>query len=380
MKKIYKSQNEPLSKKIEVIKTDKIFEINKGRSKISKKDISDNHGIYPVYSSKTTNNGILGWINRYDYNDELITLTSEGYAGTAFYHINEKFNVTGDSFVLKVKNKDITNTKFMFYFLQKEAKNPSNLNLLNNFSGTLTKSNLSKIEIPLPPIQYQDEIVRILNNFSEILLDLKKEFELRKKQYEYYRNKLFLFSEQTEYVSIDKIFEINKGKSKISKKDISDNPGIYPVYSSKTTNNGILGWINRYEDQYEDELITITVGGYAGTVFYHDNKKINVTEGSWILKAFDKNNVNIKFVFYALEIIAKKYVTKSSTMLELKKSSIEKIKIPLPSIEIQNKIVKNLNFFEILIKDFKEGLPSEINLRKKQYEYYRDKLLKFDLN
>ena len=177
-----------------------------------------------------------------------------------------------------------------------------------------------------------------------------------------------------EYKEIKEICNISRGKV-YSKQYIQNNKGIYPVYSSQTENNGELGKINSFE--LDGEYVTWTTdGAYAGTTFYRQGK-FSITNVCGLLEVKNKNQLNTKYLNYILCNKTKLYVNKSMNNPKLMSNVVENIKIPIPSLEIQNKIVEILDKLSDYSKDIKTGLPLEIQQRKKQYKYYLDLLLKF---
>ncbi|MDO7021763.1 restriction endonuclease subunit S, partial [Brachyspira innocens] len=174
-----------------------------------------------------------------------------------------------------------------------------------------------------------------------------------------------------EYKQIKDISKINRGVI-ISKKYIEENKGDYPVYSSQTENNGELGRINNYA--YDGEYLTWTTdGANAGSVFYR-NEKFNITNVCGLIKITDINIIT-KFIYYILRVYAPKYVNRGMGNCKLMSNVMESILIPLPPIEIQKEIVRILDIFTEKTNQLQELLNRETILRKKQYEYYQNKLL-----
>ena len=175
-----------------------------------------------------------------------------------------------------------------------------------------------------------------------------------------------------EYKKLGDVCEIKRGKV-ISKKYIQENKGIYPVYSSQTENNGELGKISTY--MFNGEYVTWTTdGAHAGSVFYR-NGKFNITNVCGLIKP--NNILNTKFLYYILNTLTKKYVNKGMGNAKLMSNIIELIQIPIPPLEVQEKIIEILDNFTELTESITDGLPAEIDNRNKQYTYYRDKLLSF---
>ena len=177
---------------VEFKKLSELAQLIRGRV-ISKEYLRDNPGPYPVYSSQTANNGKLGSISTFDYEGEYLTWTTDGaYAGTIFYR-NGKFNITNVCGLINLSSRDVL-LRFLYYWLSIEApkhvyKGMGNPKLMSN--------QMALVEIPVPPIPVQREIVRILDNFTSLEAELEVELEARKKQYEYYRDQLLSFKQLT---------------------------------------------------------------------------------------------------------------------------------------------------------------------------------------
>ena len=176
---------------IEYKTINELCNITRGRV-MSKDYIRNNFGKYPVYSSQTENNGELGKISTYDLEGEYLTWTTDGAnAGSVFYR-NEKFSVTNVCGLLKVINNKIT-TKFLYHILSVEAPKYVNSGMGN---PKLMSNVVSRIEVPVPPLEVQNEIVNILDDFTELLkkllAELSAELETRQKQYEYYCERIIL--------------------------------------------------------------------------------------------------------------------------------------------------------------------------------------------
>ena len=246
----------------------------------------------------------------------------------------------------------------------------------------------SNIKIPIPPLPIQEEIVRILDTFTALEAELENELEARTKQYEYYRDALLNFDSKNshEYVlgptvpgnveqkTIESLCYIQRGRV-MSKDYLRDNAGTYPVYSSQTENEGVFGFIDTYDFDFES-LTWTTDGANAGSVFYHKNKRFSITNVCGLLRV-RSDELNIKYLYYYLKMVMKNYVNYGMGNPKLMSNMVGKIKVPLPPIAVQEQIVAILDRFEALVSDLKEGLPAEIALRRKQYEYYRDQLLTF---
>lgn len=158
----------------------------------------------------------------------------------------------------------------------------------------------------------------------------------------------------------------------MSKEFIRDNAGNYPVYSSQTENNGILGKINSYK--YDGIFLTWTTdGANAGTIFRR-NGKFSITNVCGLLDIKDED-VDINYLYYILSTYAKRYVVSGMGNPKLMSNVMGRIEVPIPSMVQQRRIVSILDRFDQLCHDLRVGLPAEIERHRKRYEYYRDKLL-----
>ncbi len=340
---------------------------------------------YPVYNGGITN---TGFYDEYNRTANKIIISARGNAG----YVNRVFVDfwSGNScYTLSVDDESV-DWNFVYYAL----KNGENrLRSIQQKGGipAISKKQIEQFVIPLPPLPIQQEIVRILDNFTELTAELTAEIEARKKQYEYYRNTLLSFKKVVaggqlskldelitelcpcgvEFVTVEEICNITRGRV-LSKNYLRDNFGDYPVYSSQTTNNGIFGYINTFD--YDCESVTWTTdGANAGSVFYHVNEKFSITNVCGLLRVKNNELVSTKFLFYVLQVYAKKYVNDGMGNPKLMSNVMAGISVPLPPLPVQQEIVRILDNFTELTTE----LEAELEARQKQYEYYRDKLLSF---
>lgn len=160
----------------------------------------------------------------------------------------------------------------------------------------------------------------------------------------------------------------------MSKDYLIANKGVFPVYSSQTENQGVFGFIDSYD--YDGEYLTWTTdGANAGSVFYQ-NGKFSITNVCGLVALKDKG-VIYRYLFHALSVRTKKHVSAGMGNPKLMSNAMKQIIIPIPPLEEQQRIVDILDKFDTLVNDISNGLPAEIEARRKQYEYYRDKLLSF---
>lgn len=230
----------------------------------------------------------------------------------------------------------------------------------------ISKARFKKISIPIPPLKVQEEIVRILDTFTELTAELTTELTARKKQYNYYRDKLLTFEDgQVEWKMLGEVCEnIFSGKNKQRNDD-----GIYPIYGS----TGVIGRTNNFIFNNE-QILVARVGANAGYIHIAQGK-YDVSDNTLIVQ--NKEVIILKFLYYLLVNININQFAKGAGQPLITAGQLKTIKIPVPPLAEQERIVSILDKFDALTSSITEGLPREIELRKKQYEYYRNMLLSF---
>ncbi|UOR24593.1 restriction endonuclease subunit S [Helicobacter pylori] len=309
------------------------------------------------------------------------------------------------TFLSKKANCDIAlDMKFFFYqcFLLGEwCKKNTNVSGFASVDMTAFK----KYKFPIPPLEIQQEIVKILDAFTELNTELNTELKARKKQYQYYQNMLLDFKDTNQNhkdakmsaktypkrlktllqtlapkgVEFRKLGEVcestNKKTLKISEVSEVKNKGMYPVINS---GRDLYGYYHDFNN--DGENITIASRGeYAGFINYF-NEKFFAGGLCYPYKVKDTNELLTKFLYFYLktnEIQIMENLVSRGSIPALNKADIETLTIPIPPLEIQQEIVKILDQFLALTTDLLAGIPAEIKARKKQYEYYREKLLTF---
>lgn len=259
--------------------------------------------------------------------------------------------------------------------------------------GTLPAVSLEKFrafEIPVPPIEIQQEIVRILDKFTELEAGLQAELETRKKQYQYYLDNYF--DNQTENLQLlSQIGTLQRGKRFVHA-DAVENKGVACIhYGELYTYYGV--YTNNVRSRIREELrpkmryahkgdIIIVGAGENNIdigigVVWDGDEAVAVHDACYILK----HQQNPKYISYYLRSSSyhnqiKRFVSEGK-ICSISAEGIGRAMIPIPSLEEQTRIVKIFDAFDIICNDKKIGLKAEIPLRYKQYEYYRDKLLTF---
>lgn len=364
---------------VEFRKLGEVCELSRGKV-YSKTYINNNIGNYPVYSSQTANNGELGKISSYDYDGEYLTWTTDGaYAGTIF-HRQGRFSITNVCGLITIKSNKLL-VRFLYYWLSIKAKEYVYQGMGN---PKLMTNQMEIIEIPLPPLEIQNEIVRILDTFTSHTAELQAELQARKEQYEYYRNKLLTFDENDERVKWIKLGEIgNTCMCKRIMKHQTSDIGEVPFFKIGTFGKEADAFIS-YElyDEYKNKYsfprkgeILISASGTIGRTVIYDGQDAYFQDSNIIWIQNDESKVLNKYLYYYYQII--EWNVEGGTIKRLYNTNLSKTIIAYPPLSEQKRIISILDKFESLVNDLSEGLPAEIAAVQEQYEYYRNKLLTF---
>ena len=268
-----------------------------------------------------------------------------------------------------------TTVKYLFYVLKDNIHyfrdSASGMGSLPQISLPITE----ELKIPLPPLPVQDEIVRILDNFTELTTqlneDLTAELTARKQQYEYYRDSLMTFGDDVEWKPLFEIAEIGTGSSNTNE-ELEE--GKYPFF--------VRSQRVRYKNEYEyDETAIITSGDGVGVgkIFHYVEGKYALHQRAYRIRICDEEIIP-KFYYYYMKTKFLSYIEKesfNSSVTSIRRPMLNKFPVPKLDKDVQRHIIEKLDCFENLFNDISERLPAEINARIQQYEYYRNKLLNF---
>ncbi|GAA9828582.1 hypothetical protein VN0510_03380 [Helicobacter pylori] len=394
-------------KGVEFRKLGEVCEIIRGK-RVTKKEILDK-GKYPVVSGGI---GFMGYLNEYNREENTITIAQYGTAGFVNWQ-NQKFWANDVCF--SVIPKETLINRYLYYVLTNMQNYLYSISNRSAIPYSISSNNIMQITIPIPPLEIQQEIVKILDAFTELNTELKA----RKKQYQYYQNMLLDFKDihsnhkdakmsaktypkrlktllQTlapkgvEFKTLEEVFEIKNGYT-----PSKNNPEFWE--------KGTIPWF-RMEDIREngrilkDSIQHITPKALKNKKLFPKNSIIistTATIGEHALLIVDslanqqftflskKANcdlaLDMKFFFYQCFLLGEwcKNNTNVSGFASVDMTAFKKYKFPIPLLEIQQEIVKILDQFLALTTDLLAGIPAEIEARKKQYEYYREKLLAF---
>ena len=288
---------------------------------------------------------------------------------TSFHWVDFNFKVKSSAIkILKPMNENV-NLRYIYYAM-------STIKYLPGNHARHWISVYSQFSVPVPPLEVQHEIVHILDDFTLLTAELTAELTARNKQYEYFKNKL-LNIEHIPNVEVNEIGEIcnikaggDKPKEIFSK--IKNEEFNIPIIGNGIGKNAIIGYTN--EAKISQKAVTIAARGTIGYAEYRDYSYFPIIRLISVIPK-DEKILNTKYLYYCLK--GRKYQTPKTGIPQLTVSIFSKTKILVPPLEEQERIVNILDRFDKLTNDINEGLPAEIETRRKQYEYYRDKLLNF---
>ena len=363
-------------------------------------DVEDKVRIYP-----DENQRIL------EYGDVIFTGSSEtpdecGFASVLTKKTDEKLYLNSFCFIFRFNDvsvmlpdfsKHLFRCNFLRYQIGKTASGVTRFNV--------SKKLMAKVKLPVPPLEVQREIVRILDNFTFLTTELAAELAARQKQYEYYRDLLLMFKPNESTILNEQTNELELSGAirwmKLGDTCLHSCSGATPKKSnSEYYTDGTIPWIRTQDVVFNsiykvDAFITEKAVQETGAKWIPENcvivaisgasagrcaiNKIKATTNQHCLNMeIDSSKALYKYVFYCLcnqheELLLKKQGARG----DLNSSLILGMRIPVPPLEQQQRIVDILDRFDALCTDISCGLPAEIEARQKQYEYYRDKLLTF---
>ena len=385
-----------------------IFEKFNGLSGKTKDDFKDGNYRYITYTNIYNNPSInlnsndFVYIkenekqNEIKYKDILVAGSSENLEDSGMISVVtntpvEKIYLNSFCFGLRLTSKyfDLYNADFLKHLFR--SKQLRSQIIRCSFGVTrynLSKDRLLKIKIPCPPIEVQEEIVKILDKFSELEEELEEELETRKQQYEFYKNKIF--NSNIKKYKLGELCNIISGGTPSKKNnEYWENGNIKWLGSSVCKNKKQVDEITAYITdlglkkssakmlQPGTTLIAM-VGATIGKVSYLN---FGACTNQNVAGLWPKNReiLNAEYLFYACTNLYNKFLNLSKNGFAMANLRfIKNLEISLPSLQEQERIVKILNKFDKLINDISEGIPAEIETRRKQYEYYRNKLLSFE--
>lgn len=371
---------------VEFVKLGEVCVVQRGK-RLTKKQLSDSDK-FPVFHGGIQPIGYYSEKNR-DANTVMI-INVGASAGTIGYSDKEFWSSDG---CYCLSHVDSVVPKYIYYLL---ANNQHYFQAKVRHGGipTLDALVVKNYEIPLPPIEVQTEIVRILDKFTSLEAELEAELDCRKRQYEYYRDKLLSFDnvggQEVEWKKMSEVGTFIRGNG-LQKKDFTEEGvgcihygQLYTHYGTSATEtitycSSELAKKLRKAEKGDIVIATTSenVEDVCKAVAWLGEEEIAVSGDAFIYK----HTQNPKYMAYLFQTASffnyKKKKATGTKVIRLTGEAMGNYLAPIPSLEEQHRIVSILDRFESLTTSLQSGLPAEIAARRQQYEHYRDKLLTF---
>ena len=324
----------------------------------------------------------FNYLYRVNLDKESLVMPNVGNCGEIYYINPENLpyenNVLGPNALLVRSSKE--NNRYLFHLFQSGQFQNKLAKITSNTGQTkYNKTNLKKIRIPIPPLKIQDKIVQILDKFTDYVTELTSELTSRRKQYSFYRDKLLSFEDEVYQVEWKELGEVvdyeQPTKYIVSSKAYTDSDEI-PVLTAGQS--FILGYTNEKDGIYQASKSNpvIIFDDFTTSKQWVDFKFKVKSSAMKMLTIKDefKSEVLLRYVWHYLGTITYKPDQHGRQWI----GTYSKFLIPILPLEIQEKIVQILDNFDGVCNDLNIGLPKEIELRQKQYEYWREQLLSFN--
>ena len=343
--------------------------IERGK-RLVRDQLSDDCG-YPVFQNSMTP---LGYHTDYNYPENTAFIIGAGAAGEIGFS-SVKFWAADDCYPM-VCREDISSRYLYHALLRIQPQIKSRVRKAS--IPRLSRASIEQLEIPVPPLPVQSEIVRILDNFTVLTAELTAELTARKKQYEFYRDKLLTFGDVRGGATSDVVWRtlgdvcnLQSGKAisayLISDTQTAENP--IPCYGA----NGLRGYVST-SNESGDKPIVGRQGALCGNVCFATGSYY-ATEHAVVVT--DKGFFNSRFLYHLLVNADLNQYKTAGAQPGLSVTRLNEVKVPVPTRTVQDRIASVLDNFDAICSDLKIGLPAEIEARQKQYEFYRDALLTY---
>ena len=333
-------------------------------------------GNIPYYGA----NNIQDYVEGYTHDGEFVLIAEDGSASLENYSIQwavGKF--WANNHVHVVNGKEKLNNRFLYHYL-------TNMNFIPFLAGKerakLTKAKLQQIPIPIPPLPVQTEIVKILDALTALTSELTSELTLRRKQYEYYREKLLNIDEMNKVIELGDVGPVRMCKRILKNQTASS--GDIPFYKIGTFGKKPDAYIsNELFQEYKQKYsypkkgdILISASGTIGRTVIFDGENSYFQDSNIVWIDNDETLVLNQYLYHFYKI-AKWGIAEGGTIQRLYNDNLKKVKISIPPLKEQQRIVSILDKFETFTNSITEGLPLAIEQSQKRYEYYRELLLNF---
>lgn len=341
------------------------------------KNKQSDDGQYPVYNGGISN---TGFYDEYNNDGHKVIISARGANAGFINRVKGKYWAGNSCYTININDESKLDWNYLYQYLKNNQSTLLGVQQTGSIPA-ISKKQVEEFKIAIPPLEVQEEIARIIDKFGELEAELEAELEVRKNQYEFWRGKLLNDGNELvklkevcdysndkisydklnedNYVGVDNLLQNKKGKTKSYHVPTSGN-------STKFEKNDIL--VGNIRPYLRKIWFADCYGGTNGDVLdirVNDTKKIYPRFLYYVLSSeafFEYNNSN----------------SKGAKMPRGDKQAIMNYEFVIPSIDKQIHIAGILDQFDKLVNNISDGLPAEIELRRKQYEYYRNKLLSFE--
>lgn len=381
---------------VEVEWQDLKLHVTIGTGNSNRQDESEN-GIYPFY---VRSKNVLR-ADKYEYDETAIIIPGEGGIGDIFHYVEGKYALHQRAYRINIKSSQL-NSKFIYYYMLSHFKHYILMKSVGATSISIRKPMLESFPIPIPcpdnpakSLAIQSEIVRILDKFTALTAELTAELNMRKKQYNYYRDQLLSFKEgEVEWKTLGEIGNFTYGYA-AKAMDSGDARFVRITDINKdgklSKENPMYVELNEENEKYtldKNDLLMARTGATFGKTMIFEEDYPAVYAGFLIKLNLNETIINAKYYWHFAQSDffweqANKLVS-GGGQPQFNANALKQVRVPIPypshpqkSLDEQGRIVDILDKFDAIAASITEGLPREIELRQKQYEYYRDLLFSF---
>ena len=384
------------NEKVEWRKLGEVAEVGTGKSNTN--EAIDN-GIYPFYVRSKN----IKKINEFEFDEQAIIIPGEGSIGDIFHYVDGKYALHQRAYRIHLNNDNIK-TKYVYYYMLSYFKKFIEKNAVAATVTSIRKPMIEKFIVPIPPIETQEKIVEILDKFTNYVTELQAELQFRTKQYEYYRDmllsedylnkiseKIFALDNKLSWITLGEVAKINRGASPrpISTYLTENEDGVpwIKIGDAGKSSKYILNTEQRITIKGAEKSRVLKKGDFimSNSMSYGRPYILGIDgaiHDGWAAISEYQDSLEPDFLYHYLvsQKVQKYWESKinSSSVSNLNSEIIRSLPLPLVDKKLQKKIAEILDKFQALLEDTKGLLPTEIEQRRKQYEYYQEKLLTFD--
>ena len=350
-------------------------------------DIRDNGRILGSSLQKINESAVKG--GRLFPANSILVATSATIGEHALITVPHLSNQRFTSLTLKPEFVDRFENKFVFYYcfvLDEWCRN----NTTTSSFASVDMSGFNKFRFPVPPLEVQREIVRVLDKFTQLEAELEAELEARRAQYDYYAGELLTIDEGVRRVRIGDVATIVRGASPrpIQKFITSDPEGVPWIKIGDVPADGkyITGTAQRVTLEGATKSRRVLPGDFVlSNSMSFGRPYVSQIEGcihdGWLAISAFEDSFERDYLYYLLRSapVQEEFARRAGagTVKNLNADIVRSVVIPVPPRAEQKRVIDLLDHFDALVNDIRIGLPAELAARRKQYEYYRDRLLTF---